>query len=386
MDRNHNLSDTIELNVDKARKAVGALFDETEPEEEAENPLVTGYKEPPDMQKVNDLFSQPIVEEEDIQDDIHMDKPLPEDEWQNVRRKPSAPPPKPAVKINASVPAASRAPVRPKKHLSLELEDEENTEATPIAPPPKARAMRSRYMFVEEDDEFTEFRQRYKTRDKAAESAAIFSGRAVSASAKTPHEDRSGTDVSSRPTRFPRQMQPPVSETESTYTDSGMPVLIRAVAIGLMVILLSMMAFLVYRITVVNGQLAVANEQIQSIAAMQQELARTQLELEAAREAISEVEEQNRLLLTAVDDTSLPNVQPDVEVENDTHLNQEADVTPPEPGEDRIHTVVAGDNLYRISVLFYGNGSYDNIQRIIAANNIANPNNIQTGTQLTIPY
>ena len=52
-------------------------------------------------------------------------------------------------------------------------------------------------------------------------------------------------------------------------------------------------------------------------------------------------------------------------------------------GQDGSYTVQSGDNLSKISKLFYGNANkYEAIAR---ANHLSDPNKIQVGQQLTIP-
>ncbi len=52
-------------------------------------------------------------------------------------------------------------------------------------------------------------------------------------------------------------------------------------------------------------------------------------------------------------------------------------------GADQQYTVASGDNLSRISKLFYG--SPNKYQKIVQANQIADPDKIKVGETLTIP-
>jgi 5'-nucleotidase len=60
------------------------------------------------------------------------------------------------------------------------------------------------------------------------------------------------------------------------------------------------------------------------------------------------------------------------------------DIAPPPPAP-RIHVVVAGDTLTRLANRYYGSNSQANIQRIMDANNITDPNAIRLGQELIIP-
>ena len=373
MKSEHNLNDTLEINVDAARKAVGSLFDEEIEDleveeigyEDREEEIVTGYKIP-DMNRVTELFEQSIEDED----------------WQTVRRN-AAPPPKPALKVNASIPAASRAPARPKK--AANIEDRE-------IPPPKARAVKSRYLFLEEDDEFTEFRQRYKDREKRTglDQPAMPQTRPAQARQEPPRpkQPRPINHGHAIEDDIPRPRKRPVANPENfpqeVYAPAGIPLFVRGIIIALTVMLLMMMAFLIYRINVVSAELDEANERIAGIPAMQEELTRTRIDLYAAQEALELQIAENVQLASGAGNIGYTEPETPYEPYNGVAPDQPA--PPVLPGTDRIHTVVAGDNLYRISVQFYGNGSYANIQRIMAANNITDPDTIQVGEQLTIPY
>ena len=303
--------------------------------------------------------------------EIKPEKPWPEDEWEDepvIRRKMQSgvvPPPKPAVKVNASVPAASRAPLRPKKV-------KEDDEKQKVEPPPKARAVKSRYLIVDDEDEYTDFRQRYKDRASKREEPPA----KVSPSGGRPKT---------------RRKKPPEYEEEVRYAPeprntANLPGPIRLVAVGFMVMLLLMMTFLIYRNSVIGGELEGVNERL---VGAEQELSETLMELEAAREGLR-VAQSEIMRLTAV---ATGNYVADWPYNGyyyayytGGYYRADTLETPATPGTDRVHTIAVGDNLYRISTLFYGNGSQYNIQRIMAANNITNPDALQVGSQLMIPY
>ena len=348
MKSDNNLSDTIELNVEKARRAVGNLFDENDGYDE-HTEIEDDERDAPDMRRVTNLFAEPL------------------------------PPPKPAVKVNASVPAASRAPIRPKRPLSVEDEETAGRSGAAGWSGAAGRPGKSRYLFIEdEDDEFTTFRKRY--RDREAESRE-------KPQAPEPQRRPSNPD----PSHTPRRKRPPAmyqgEPTTDSYTEPGIPAAIRTVIIGLTVVLLLMMAFLVYRITVISGELNVANDRLQGIPAMQEELARTMIYLEAARADLVLAEAENAQLLRDLGSYLMGTITGSTGPSDPADDGQASDpaAATPEPGADRIHIVATGDNLYRISVQFYGSGSYANIQRIMAANNIIDPDLIRVGDQIIIP-
>ena len=416
MKSEHNLSDTLEINVEEARKAVGSLFDNDEDEE-----IITGYNKP-DMKRVTDLFAEgvsvpdslapseglmppegPVPPEALAPQDVQIS--WPEDDWQTgdspIPRNPPAPPPKPAIKVNASVPAASR--MKPKKPLSLE--DEENAEniGDPSAES-EPRAGRTRYLFIDDEDEFTSFRKRYKDRDWSGKQRKIKTDRQESgghsletghppAVSRPPGADRSpAADRPLAADRLPAMKRPLAAGRSSVHDiprDSfdmaverqhGIPAPIRVLVIGLIAIMLAMMIFLIFRINSINSQLNEANERLLGIPAIEEELARTRITLYAYQEALAAAEEGSAPLQWGQEgpgnnyDTDYPAYGPET-------------LPPAEhpTGTDRIHTVVSGDNLYRISTQYFGDGSHANIQRIMEANNITDPNTIQVGAQLIIP-
>ena len=78
------------------------------------------------------------------------------------------------------------------------------------------------------------------------------------------------------------------------------------------------------------------------------------------------------------------------QTEANTEANQETEVANQETEENQTtnanasHTVTTEDNLYRIAIQYYGDGSSENVQRIREANGISE-NEISVGQQLIIP-
>jgi|GEM_PF-1634593 len=431
---NERLADTMDINVDMAKRAVGSLFDDTRPlEEEQEEEIVSGYGKPfkqrinADGERIDRSFlredeldddmdnehfdesnENEIFEENDeideidenlepSEDEIDTDDELrwPEDEFTGgyIPRRAAPPgripPPKPALKANPSVPAASRTPLRPKKNQSLEdFEEEEKLSA-----PPKARALRDRYILADEDvdDEYSAFRRRYTEREKKKpmernpedvpemrrKLAAASNDRKV----KPPREEN---PQERKPRRRVREDAQPSPSEE--YVSLGLPAPIRWVIIACTVMLLCMMAFLVYRNSVLGTQLSEANELAQQVAALELDLTRARIDLEAVRGDLAAAEAENIRLSAIAPGVPIGSTTAPADTEDaygyDTPYSDTAEPAAPAA---RVHIVVPGDSLSRISRNFFGNDSYANIQRIMVANNLTDPDNIAIGMPLTIP-
>ena len=398
------ISDTIEINVDLARKAVGTLFNQ-ENEESEEIPLGVGENSSEDMgdDLVDGYDSEPVGP---VVSAALMDKPQdswskddwPEDEWPNegepARRRVILPP-KPAVKVNASMPATSRSPLRPKRpSASHSLEDDENQQE--VKAPPKNRKTASRYLFIEEDDEFTSFRQRYRPRDRSsreAEAEIYEQEERVRMKRSERSQELEKPRRLEKPERSERLEKPKrprrIEQRYNEYNEvvppfkdeavgSAVPAPVRIAIIGVIITLLMVTAFLVWHNSVIARDLAEANELLLGVPAILQELSDTRIELETARENLTTAQAQIAQLAALAATEEPPATPP-----NETPETPEA---PEVPGGDRIHIVVPGDNLSRISRQFFGNDSPANIQRIVVANNIADPDNIPVGEQLVIPY
>ena len=412
MNNDKALSDTMDINVEQARKAVGSLFDDEGGDEEE---IVSGYDKPynqridPEDEQL--IEKTPYAQDDDVETDEgdwQDEVAWPENEWQEddtghraaaPERGQQAPLPRPALKVNPSVPAASRTPVRPQRPQAYEADMPRET------PPPKTRAVRSRYVFIEEeDDEFASFRRKYKERDrkpaKEIEKPQMWNDKPVMPR-KMP-ESSGGSDpgfASAQAGRLPRRKRQPDEVTYADltapdeYVSFGMPGFFRLAIIGFTVILLLMMGFLIYRNSVLGGQLSDANELLLRLPELEAELTDALIDLEEANENLAAAEAEI-LVLSAQQQgpgTALGYILSDevngTDAPYDGQDVTDADVPAPAiPGAARIHTVVSGDNLSRIARQFYGTDSHANIQRIINANNIADPNNIYVGMQLTIPY
>ena len=362
MKNEQELTDTIELNVEKARKAAGRLFDEDDVTETHEDVIVSGYGSGNPYYRKKTEPALPDNNE------------WPEDEW-------TLPPsPKPAVKVNPSVPAASRSP-------SPGPADPRGADHDL----PKPRAARSRYLFLDDDDEFATFRQRYslnkrtrKERQSSSVAPARKEERDPRAAARMESVQRAPAKAPPMRKRPPADIGPPVGDV---YVSSGMPAPIRWLLIGLLVILLMMMVFLVQRNSALGQELEEANTRLTGLPSLEEDLARITFELYETQVSLAEAESQIASLVAgSVQQVGPPPGEPDLAPPpgEGTDYTPYVPATPP-PGGPRTHIVVPGDNLYRISTRFYGNGNPSNIQRIMEANNITDPDSIQVGAQLTIP-
>ena len=427
MNDNQNLSDTLEINVDKARKAVGSLFDDNNGEVNNKKNI-----DKPDMKRITNLFAKGSAEPSPKPADDKSDLEYPEDDWLTMgsplRRKSSVPMPKPAIKVNESVTAASRLKLK-KPIAPLSMEDEENERSGGKAaspPPPPERAMRSRYLFVDDnEDEFTHFRQKYSDKARTENPEPVVNEHAyVPEAADEPEEQapravsRSNINeeqlsrVQSARRNQPRQQQnrPPMQNVHQEIYggmdgvrrhNSGIPAPVRILVIGLVVILLAMLTFMIFHVNSINNQLYAANERAQLITAMEYELTRTQLALYAAQEALAAAHAEAAANIPAEwahEDPYTGYYHGGHDYYGYGHYYGGYDYYPPEQppapqapppppadGTNRVHVVVSGDTLYRISVQFFGDGSTGNIDRIMAANNITDANNIQIGMELIIP-
>lgn len=76
--------------------------------------------------------------------------------------------------------------------------------------------------------------------------------------------------------------------------------------------------------------------------------------------------------------------QNETEEDDNAEEGEEGSETEPPTAGNAVHTVTAEDNLYRIAIQYYGDGSAANVQRIRDANGLAG-DNLEVGQQLTIP-
>lgn len=81
----------------------------------------------------------------------------------------------------------------------------------------------------------------------------------------------------------------------------------------------------------------------------------------------------------APDDAEAPETAPETE-ENTAGESSESD----SPDANTTHTVTSTDNVYQIALRYYGDGSAENVQRILAANGMSD-DNISVGQELIIP-
>lgn len=72
------------------------------------------------------------------------------------------------------------------------------------------------------------------------------------------------------------------------------------------------------------------------------------------------------------------------ETNSSADSNSESESGSQSPNANASHTVSAEDNLYRIAIQYYGDGSAENVQRIMQANGVT-PDSLSVGQELIIP-
>ncbi|MCL2015961.1 MAG: LysM peptidoglycan-binding domain-containing protein [Defluviitaleaceae bacterium] len=373
-------SDALDLNVELTRKTVGSLFDT--PKKDA--------RETRDNRESREYT-------EDRQDrEIAVDagaaalkKFWPEDEW-SADVKPTRPTTRPVISnvaSHAEAPSLYAAKKNAEANVNTDNNDdndndsiEANNTATQQEPAAKARP-KSRFVLLDEDDEYTEFRETYKKKPIRRNS------------------DEPTTDVNSgRPGRKtpmrPMNQKYAASVAVEDVTGDGIEnvsTILRAAVIGFMLLFLILTAFLVYHNSVLGSQLEEATTMLDNVQGLEENLNRIQFELEATREELVALETENYRLASLVANPS-QQTETDNYNDNDPETNQDTPqggetAQPAEPATPAniVHTVVAGDNLSRISRQYLGDDSPESIQRIMTANNMTDPNTLSIGTQLVIP-
>jgi nucleoid-associated protein YgaU len=177
--------------------------------------------------------------------------------------------------------------------------------------------------------------------------------------------------------------------------------------IGLIAVLLMMMAFLVYRNNILSTQAATADARVaEQVAALtnelEQQLRYALRDLELARGQLEELEATDAAFIqnipvseeaaeypygepSAYEYAMAQEYQPYQPYQPEPPYQPAPPPPAPPPPVSRTHVVSQGDNLSSISRQFYGNASYANIQRIMAANNITDPYALPIGLRLVIP-
>jgi len=376
-----NLSDTMEINVEMARKAVGSLFAENDDVPADKQEVKTERKAQDDEQdSKRSKWEAFIKENPDLDDD---DGPI---FPKSFSRTMPIPAPKPAVKVNASIPAASRIPARSERRQATDVIEPIDLKAgdkISLVPPKEANREpqpKKKFVFVDDDekkkaeaDEFASFRQRYSERD-----------------AKAPYFQEEG----------PVKADKYASTDGGAYVESGISAFMRGIITAFMVMLLVMMAFLVHRNIVLGGRLDDAIEQLAGIPELQNDLTRARIDLELAGENTSALEAEimrlegiiahGGLATTPVEGEGIEGTDGGEYTEevhtNETDVSATADTpdAPAAPAAQRIHVVAPGDILSRIAHQYFGSSSPENVRRIMDANNMTTYD-IFVGDELIIP-
>ena len=382
--------------LELARKAVDSLFLSEDVSGAGTEKRLTEKHSPqehkPNEHK-NEVLKDKVLKEEVLKEEVPKEEKTENSEaiTESVAPKPSSPKPsspvqapKPGVKVNKGIPAASRVPPRPERQPVAKENDTPkdararaqsryvfiDEEGAKEARPPKEHTAGNRYTPAEKedtDDQSEDIYQKYRDIDKKAMSRV------------------------SRP-----KPKPIPAGNTGTFAASGLPSFMRGIITAFIIILLLMMIFLIHRTAVLSERLEEANVQLLSIPTLEQELNRARIDLEGAREALAAAEAENTRLTNLAPSDTLTDDLPEeaygyeegADYPADNNVDAPAAVDPPAaapPAAPRIHVVVRGDVLSRIANQFYGSSSPAYIQRIIDANNITDPDSIVVGDRLIIP-
>lgn len=250
---------------------------------------------------------------------------------------------------------------------------------------PRPRPKSSFVLLNEEDDEYTEFLETYKKKPPKRDEQPSASTR--------PRKSANRSEAK----RYAAAATVTVEEEVGDGIENVSAVL-RAAVIGFMLLFLVLTAFLVYHNSVLGSQLEDANSMLTNVQSLEENLNRVQFELEATREELVALEAENNRLASLVINPPAENAEnaetsyadpetPSGESATEQPTAPAAPTAPTAPNDapNRIHTVVAGDNLSRISRQYFGNDSPATLQRIMTANNMNDPNVLTIGMQLVIP-
>jgi len=376
-----DLSNTLDLyNVDFAKKAVGNLFDKEDDEDiiEEEEPdfspppkrrPVRGFDDDADIPARGVRKVRPVIRDEPKE---VLDTPLPDDDLEEDEleepKLARAKPPLQKPQVSSAIPGAQRRP-RLSRIAEEEEEEEEAPEVSQNTSPgrPRARPAGSRYVFVEDEDRFSSFRRKPDILEK--EEPKLKSAKDKD---EAPGSGKTGGFGLRKPARELKKDRPLF---DGGYVEPGSPDIIKIASMGVAGVALVIIIILL----ITNGSLRNRLDEAEVLQAentgLRDELNLIRIELEGAVESLSNAQlqlqqqqEQEDLMLMEL---------PEYEGE-DAGSMALADAV-------RTHIVVSGDSLSRIANTFFGDSSQANIQRIMEANNITNPNNIHVGQVLDIP-
>jgi nucleoid-associated protein YgaU len=374
-----DLSNTLDLyNVDFAKKAVGNLFDKEDDEDiiEEEEPdfspppkrrPVRGFNDDADIPDRGVRKVRPIIRDEPKEAlDTPPDDGVGDDEFEELKLV-RAKPPLQKPQVSSAIPGPQRRP-RLSRVADEEDDEEEAAEVSPNTSPgrPRARPAGSRYVFVEDEDRFSSFRRKPDILEKDGAKSASKDKDEASAGGK-------GATGRQKPAKELKRDRPLF---DGGYVEPGAPDIIKIASIGVAGIALVIIIILLINNGSLRNQVGEADGLQAENTRLQDELNLIRIELEGAVESLSNAQlqlqqqqEQEDLMLMEL---------PDDEFGEESGSMAMADAV-------RTHTVVSGDSLSRIANTFFGDSSQANIQRIMEANNITNPNSIHVGQVLDIP-
>jgi LysM repeat protein len=330
-------------NEEMARDAVGSLFDGDGEEEEGQpkKPTVTRQPSKP-TSRSRERTPGPRVQEV-----LDGEKEPPR---RRDRTHESNPTPRPAVRVTPPPTREKRRPAISRYDIEEGVEGEAGVE-----------------------EEVEAFRSRYSKTPKGERTAG------------QPREERS---TSYRPANTR------LSGVDERDEDDRIPVL-HWVFIGVTVILLVIAVFFAYRSYTLTGELTEANAAIAAGSSNGTDMTQLKLDNEKLLLQVQTLEDKNRQLEDRIENISsaepVPTFGPDETpvtppvVTNPSPDDAEPAETTPTPASGQTYTVVSGDSLAKIAGRVYGSQSQANIKKIIDANGITNPDNLQIGQQLIIP-
>ena len=172
----------------------------------------------------------------------------------------------------------------------------------------------------------------------------------------------------------------PFDSPEEARIDSSKQ--LRFAGVATVIVLLSVACgFLAFLYNRTLGELVLANESLERFAGFDEIFSEMALELEERNFIISDL----RTELEYLRQTQENFVPPPFGNENANNENENGTETPQEPVQ-RTHTVAPGENLNNIARQYFGeNAGAEEINKIVAANNIENPSLISPGQILIIP-
>jgi len=347
---------------------------------------------------VDTIDSLDSYEEDDYENDEEAISVFTEEELVGIKQRAEepepepTPEPQPALKVNNSAVAAinrasaeeQRKPRTP--YLFIENHDEEDEYAPIRRYKQKSRERREPERRGPEPREPSQ-RREPKQRDiePEYERPELVRREREPSSYRAKREDIdeiSDYKEKPRPRKAPKRR--PVTSQEDgadpAYVEVA-PATIRGVAVGLTLLFLMIMAFLVYRNTILSRDLQEANEQLSAMTTLETRLAQAETSLQARNYELQSVHAE----LADWRSGYLQFLQPGPGTANGTGDPYIPQIPPNMASLPTTHTVVAGQNLNIIAEIHYGERDHTLALHIAQANGIPAPFELQLGMELIIP-